>query len=88
VPCPVCKEPIEITFTNEEIEDIKKFITKNGRSPTYNLVCSKNHNFVVLISLREEKNKPILYVRDVVLTFTKKSSNSSNNLDWFKKHFG
>ena len=90
--CPICGERVTLELSDDIISEIEDHIRKHGKSPVYSVVCPKKHQLMALLSVKEQKNNKIVYVREVITTktlnSTKDKTESSSTLDWVTRHFG
>ncbi len=86
--CPQCSSGAFIDLSDEEIENIKKAIVEEGRSPTLLSECENGHELLVTLYFRDDE----LGVRDIAVPIEAGSSSKPkekpDELDWVKSAFG
>ncbi len=85
--CPKCSAAGEVRFSDEDIEQIRKAILENGRSPTVISRCENGHEVIITLYLRDDK----LGIRDIATpldTGTQGEEKKMGELDWLRKAFG
>lgn len=86
--CPECKGKASMDISEEEVQDVKARIAKEGRSPTMIVACDNGHDLLVTLYNVGDG----LGVRDVVVAMKKTEPADENKevseIDWLKKAFG